>query len=77
MPIINNDAVATLFFNKDIKFIKETHVYPDLKNRLYKINDKNLLFLPNNRDIIEYISPSFLDNTNIIVKKRINNYYMI
>ena len=77
VPIINNQAIATLFFNKDIKFIKETYIYPDLKNRLYKINNNNLLFLPNNRDIIEYISPSFLDNTNIIVKKRINNYYMI
>ena len=77
IPIINNQAIATLFFNKDIKFIKETYVYPDLKQRLYKINNNNLLFLPNNRDIIEYISPSFLDNTNIIVKKRINNYYMI
>ena len=77
VPIINNQAIATLFFNKDINFIKETHVYPDLKNRLYKIKDKNLLFLPNHRDIIQNISPLFLDNTSIIVKKRISNYYMI
>lgn len=77
VPIINNDAMATLFFDKNIKFIKETYVYPDLKQRLYNIDNNNVLFLPNNRDLIQFISPIFLENTKIIVKKRINNYYML
>lgn len=77
VPIINNDAIATLFFDKNIKFIKDTYVYPDLKQRLYNIDNNNVLFLPNNRDLIQYINPIFLGNTKIIVKKRINNYYML
>ena len=77
VPIINGNAIASLFFDEDIKFIKETYVYPDLKNRIYKINNNNLLLLPLNRDLIEYISPLFIGRTNIIVKKRISNYYMI
>ena len=77
VPIINNDAMATLFFDKNIKFIKDTYVYPDLKQRLYNIDNNNVLFLPNNRDLIQYINPIFLGNTKIIIKKRINNYYML
>ena len=77
MPIINNQAIATLFLNNSIKNYKNKHIYPDLKQRIYNIDNNDVLFLPMNRDLIENIDPEILNNPNIVVKKKISNYYLI
>ena len=77
LPIVNNEALATLFIDEKLDFIKNSCTYPDLKKRIIRIDDSNVIYLPINRDIIQNIPSSILGKSNIIVKKKISNYYLI
>ena len=76
-PLINNEAIATIFFREDMKFLKNDTYYHDLKRRVNYIANEQVLFLPENRDIIQYINPQILDNSSILVKKKISNMFFI
>ena len=76
-PIIDNKAIMTAFFNQDVSFIKNTTYYQELKKRMASIANEQVLFFPQNRDVIQYISPYVLDKTCIIVKKKVSNMFLI
>ena len=75
-PIKDNKAIMTAFFNQDVSFIKNTTYYQELKKRMASIANEQVLFFPQNRDVIQYISPYVLDKTCIIVKKKVSNMFL-
>ena len=77
-PIKDKKATSTIFF-KDKNDInsKEFTYYSELKQRICNISDEKVLFFPENRDIIQYLSPYILDKSSIIVKERISNLFLI
>lgn len=77
VPIIDNDTLCTIFLNDKTDDLKNNTFYKDLKQRIQIIDGKQVLFMPKNRDLVEYLEPSFLDKGTIIIKKRISNYYLI
>ena len=74
VPIINNQALASLFLSDEIKLEKD---FNKIKKNTYEIDNTLLLYLPINRDTVETIAPVILNKADIIVKKKISNYYLI
>lgn len=68
-PIYDGEASFTAFFKNDVSTVKETSACEDLKNRMAKIADQQVIFFPLNRNIIQYISPFILDKADVIIKK--------
>lgn len=76
-PIIEKKATITVFFKDDISVVKNSTYFYDLKNRMVDIAGEQVLLLPENRDIIQYINPIILDKSSVIVKKKISNLFFI
>lgn len=76
-PIMDGKAVSTVFFNQDIRSIREISYYNELKARMTTIAGEQVLFFPFNRDIIQYLSPIVLDKSCVLVKKKISNIFLI
>lgn len=76
-PIVDKKAAITVFFKNGFSSIKSSVYYRDLKNRMVKIANEYVLFMPDNRDIVQYISPLILDKSSVIVKKRVSNLFLI
>jgi len=76
-PIIDNNTISTIFFKKDFsgeyQSIKNSTYYNELKKRMISFDDMDVLYLPENRDIIQYIPPVINQHASVIVKKKINN----
>lgn len=68
-PIYDGKASLTAFLKKDATIVREATVYEDLKNRMEKIANQQVIFFPMSRNIIQYINPFILDKAEIIVEK--------
>lgn len=77
IPIMDNMAVSTVFFKQDVSLVRETTHYPELKKRMANIAGEQVLFFPENRNIIQFFSPTLLDKSCILVKKKISNLFLI
>ena len=77
VPIKDNMAVSTVFFKEDVSQVREVTHYPELKSRMVKICDEQVLFFPEDRNAIQYFSPVVLDKSCILVKKKISNIFLI
>lgn len=72
-PIFDGEASLTAFFKNDVSEVRETSASEELKCRMCKIADLQVIFFPLNRNIIQYISPFILDQSDVIVKKKMND----
>ena len=77
IPIIDDMAVSTVFFDTDINYIKRTTYYQDLKSRINVIAGEQVLFFPQNRNMIQYFSVGILDKSCILVKRKVSNMFLI
>ena len=77
IPIMDNMAVSTVFFKEDVSGIRDTSCYRELKSRMVKIANEQVLFFPSNRDTIQFISPIILDKSSILVKKKVANIFLV
>ncbi len=68
-PIKDRKAIATLFVDGDLSELKRGPYYVEMEQRVARIVDKDVLFLPCDRDTVSFLSPSFLSNTRILVRK--------
>lgn len=69
-PLRDNKASCSIIYSNKEKFLDEMVLYyQELKDRLIDIDMHSFLFLPYNRDKIEYICPAFLDNNCAMIKK--------
>jgi len=73
LPIKEDNTLVTAFFKEDITFFKNSSFYLDFKNRINKLNGKDVLFFPKNRNSIQYIETALLKKTDILVKRRDSN----
>lgn len=69
-PIFDGEASLTAFFKNDVSVVRETAASEELKNRMCKIANLQVIFFPLNRNIVQYISPFILDQADVIVKKK-------
>ena len=76
-PIRDEQAVSSVFFRENVDNIAQTDYYYDLKCRMKKIAGEPVLFFPQNRDIVQYLSPVLLDKSCILVKKNVANMFLI
>ncbi|MCI8588553.1 MAG: hypothetical protein HFG40_02765 [Bacilli bacterium] len=80
-PLLEERATVVSFFRDQAKYdadvIRSAAYYPELKDRICEIADERVIFLPENRDIIQYICPIILDKSAILVKKKISNFMYI
>lgn len=80
-PLLEERATVVSFFRDQAKYdadvIRSAAYYPELKDRICAIADERVIFLPENRDIIQYICPIILDKSAILVKKKISNFMYI
>ena len=77
-PIRDKKAISTIFFRNEEDFkLKEITYYAELKQRFEIISDNKVLFFPENRDIIQYLSTIILDKSSIIVKEKVSNMFLV
>lgn len=77
LPLLDEMAVSTVFFKKDISEVKKHTFYNELKDRITSIAGEQVLFFPENRNMIQCFSPLILENSVAIVKKRISNLFLV
>lgn len=72
-PIENEQAILTavydMTFKSKIEEIKKESYFQDLQQRFFFMDNHYFLFLPPNRDNIQYLNPWVLDKASIVVKK--------
>ena len=72
-PLENNQAIMTAIFDlslkKAIDEIKKESYFQDLKERFYITDNHYFLYLPANRNNIQFINPWFLNKACIVIKK--------
>ena len=76
-PIRDNMAVSTVFFKEDVSKIRNGSCYPELKSRMTNISGEQVLFFPEDRNVIQFFSPVILDKSCILVKKKVSNMFLI
>lgn len=76
-PIIDNMSTISIVLENKIDFFKKNIYSKDLKSRIGFIDNEQVIFLPENRDIIQFITPKILDKTSIIIKKKVSNLFLI
>lgn len=73
ISIENHYASSVVIFDKKyvdyIESIKNESYFSELKERFRFIYDSYFLFLPINRDDIQYLNPFILDKSNVVIKK--------
>lgn len=77
VPIIDDMAVATVFFNENINSFVDSSCYKEMKSRMTKLAGEKVFFFPKNRDAIQYFNPIILEKSSVIVKKKISNMFLI
>ncbi len=80
-PLENDGAILTAFLDRnhqyDINILKNEMIYHGMKNRLCKVGEEEVLFLPKNRDMVLYMTPTILDKAEVIVKKNSSNLFLL
>lgn len=77
LPIMDGMAVSTVFFNEDVSDVKNSSYYQELKSRMTTIAGEQVLFFPENRNVIQCFSPFILDKSCILVKKKVSNLFLV
>lgn len=77
------DGQTTLvaFLNKnyplELNKLRNEMLYHGMKNRLCKIGHEEVLFLPKDRDMVLYMTPDILDKSDIVIKKKSSNLFLL
>ena len=69
-PLRDDKAVVTVFLDRELKDIKESIFYDELKARMPELEGEQMLFFPKNRDVIQYINTVLLDKTTVLIRKK-------
>ena len=77
IPIMDDMAVATVFFNENINSFVDSSCYKEMKSRMTKLANEKVFFFPKNRDAIQYFNPIILEKSSVIVKKKVSNMFLI
>lgn len=77
IPIMDDMAVATVFFKENISGFVDSSSYKEMKSRMVKLAEEKVFFFPKNRDAIQYFSPIILEKSSILVKKKVANMFLI
>lgn len=76
-PIYDGNTILTAFLKSNMIIAKETTFYNELQDRMCLLANQLCIFLPCNRDNIQYITPVLIKNTNAIIKKYDSNIFFM
>lgn len=74
-PIYDENTIMTCFYSEKTEIFSKQKYSLEYYERINKISGEKVLFLPKNRDTIQYVNPGLLRNFSIIVKRKNSNIF--